>query len=95
MPGGGCALGSARKNQLPPHCLMLAKKSLPTVPFLSDDVLCSSCLASGDGGYLDPTDVSGRPSPSPAPGLPYWPMSLNYSEILAYANEPQVRRDGL
>ncbi|KAG2432829.1 hypothetical protein HXX76_008563 [Chlamydomonas incerta] len=45
----------------------------------------SYAFRTGDGSFLDPTDVTGQPSPYPAPGL-FWPLPSDVS--LCFANEP-------
>jgi hypothetical protein len=45
--------------------------------------LFPACAATGR--FLDPTDLIGQPSESPAPGLP-WPWAVDTA--LCYANEP-------
>ncbi|GLC36689.1 hypothetical protein PLESTB_000130700 [Pleodorina starrii] len=45
----------------------------------------SYAFRTGDGRFLDPTDVSGQPSPYPQPG---WPWPLPTDVVLSYVNEP-------
>ncbi|GFR44579.1 hypothetical protein Agub_g5854 [Astrephomene gubernaculifera] len=45
----------------------------------------------GDGRFLDPTDLSGAPSPFPQPGPP-WPLPLEVA--LAFVNEPPKHSPG-
>ncbi|PSC75926.1 SET domain-containing -lysine N-methyltransferase isoform B [Micractinium conductrix] len=42
------------------------------------------CFRTRDDRLLDPTDATGKLSPSPAPGLPWLPIDVS----LAYINEP-------